>query len=117
MGEMSAEIYQRSRKNCGRKILMPCLFCPYLPLQLEMLQGGAIPGVSNLHDIIQFSSVLSLPSVEGCVSRCLLYLHLNRNPGVSELASSSEDLGLFMTVHMAAPELELHYLVRASGLS
>lgn len=117
MGEMSAEIYQRSRKNCGRKILVPCLFCPYLPLQLEMLQGGAIPGVSNFHDLIHLSSVLALPSVEGCVSPWSPCLHLNRNLGVSELASSSEELGLFMTVHMAAPELELHCLVRASGLS
>lgn len=116
MGEMSAEIYQRSRKNCGRKILVPCLFCPFLPLQLEMLQGGAIPGVSSRHDIMQCSSVLSLPSVEGCVSTCSPCLHLNRNPGVSGLASSSEEMGLFMTVHMAVPELEFHCLVRASSL-
>lgn len=67
MGEMSAEIYQRSRKNCGRKILVPCLFRPYLPLQLEMLQRGAILGVSHLHNVSQLSPVLALPSVEGCV--------------------------------------------------
>lgn len=103
MGEMSAEIYQRSHTDCGRKILVPCLFHPTLSLQFEMLQGAAIPGVSDLHNIIQLSSVLALPSVEGCV----------RKPGVSGLASSSEELGLH--VHMAAPELELLCLVRVSG--
>lgn len=101
MGEMSAEIFQRSRENCEMEILVPCLFYPCLLLQLKMLQGAAIPGVPDLHNTIQLPSVLALPSVEGCV----------RKPGVSGLASSFEDLGLFMTVHMAAPELELHCFV------
>lgn len=94
-----------------------CLFHPYLPLQLGMLQGGAIPAMSDVHDVIQLSSVLALPSVEGCVSTRSPCLHLNRSPGVSGLASSSEELGLFMTVHMAAPGLELQCLVGASSLS
>uniref|UniRef100_A0A8B9FFX2 Uncharacterized protein n=1 Tax=Amazona collaria TaxID=241587 RepID=A0A8B9FFX2_9PSIT len=70
---MSAGIWQRSHKNCGRKILVPCLFHPYLHPQLEIIQGGTTLGISDPQNVNQLCSVLALLSPEGCVSTCVLH--------------------------------------------